>query len=111
VLDAIFLFRNPLTSCRPSFMEVSSDVPGPAIITDGLNLGAAFFSSEAMSGEDLNGDGDLLDLIVRYFRLYGVVGRTTTTSAASPRRAAGTPSLAGRRQRPPRIPGGDGPAR
>jgi hypothetical protein len=69
VLDDIILFRNPLNSCNPKNMEESSFVPGPAIITDLLNAGAAFFVSEAMAGEDLNEDGDLSDLIVRYFGL------------------------------------------
>ena len=69
MIDDIVLFRNPLNSCNPVDMEVSSLVPGPAIYTDGLDAGAAFFSSEAFADEDLNGDGDLLDVIVRWFEL------------------------------------------
>ena len=64
------LFRNPTNQCQPILMSglvSGASVIGPVIHTDGLN-GAMFIASEAADGEDLNGDNDALDFVVRYFR-------------------------------------------
>jgi len=66
-LNDVVLFRNPLTTCGPVPMATSSLVAGLAITTDGVSS-AAFLSSESQAGLDFNGDGDLGDLVVRYFR-------------------------------------------
>ncbi len=65
-LDDVVLMRNVTIACGPVFMATSSNVQGPVIVTDGL-FGAAFLSSEAMAGMDLNGDGDMTDLVVQHF--------------------------------------------
>lgn len=68
VANDFVLFRNPLTACTPVPMATSSNVDGPVIFTDGVR-GAAFLSSEAQAGLDFNGDGDQVDLVIRYFLL------------------------------------------
>jgi hypothetical protein len=65
-LDVV-LFRNPLTTCGPIPMATSTTLASPVLATDGVN-GAAFLSSESQAGLDFNGDGDLGDLVPRYFR-------------------------------------------
>jgi len=60
------LFRNPLTTCEPVAMAVSSAIVSPVITTDRLQ-GGAFLSSESKAGVDFNHDGDTTDLVVRYF--------------------------------------------
>ncbi len=64
----VILFRNPQTQCGTVAMGTSSVLPppNPAIITDG-DRGGVFISDEALAGVDLNGDGDLSDLVPRYF--------------------------------------------
>ncbi len=64
--DAI-LARNPLFTCAPTLMSTANSVDGLVIFTDGLQ-GGAFFASEVMDGKDINGDGMVGDLVVRYFR-------------------------------------------
>ncbi|HED66521.1 MAG TPA: hypothetical protein ENJ09_13325 [Planctomycetes bacterium] len=65
-LADIVLFTNPFGTCRPRFLTTASNLPGPAIHTDGLRA-AAVFVDESLDGEDYNGDGDALDLVVRSF--------------------------------------------
>ena len=48
-------------------MATASSVDGPVIVTDGV-AGAAFYSDEIQAGVDLNGDGMIDDIVVRYFR-------------------------------------------
>ncbi len=62
----VMLFRNPLTTCTPVSMGVSSPIAGEVIVTDGLGAGA-FLASESQAGVDYDGDGDTSDLVVRYF--------------------------------------------
>lgn len=62
----VVLFRNPLLACDPVPMATSSLVPGQVITTD-RQRGAAFLSSETQAGVDFNLDGDMTDLVVRYF--------------------------------------------
>ena len=65
--DAI-LFRNPQTQCATVAMATASLLAGdnPVIVTDGVN-GAVFLASEFAADLDFNGDGDLNDLVPRYF--------------------------------------------
>ncbi|MCZ6597220.1 MAG: hypothetical protein O7B99_06265, partial [Planctomycetota bacterium] len=63
------LFRNPLTLCSTTAMATSSGLIGPVIVTDERELGAAFFADEAAAGKDLNDDGDVFDVVARYFLL------------------------------------------
>jgi hypothetical protein len=65
-LNDVVLFRNPLLSCDPVPMATSSVVPSQVITTD-RDRGAAFLSSESQAGVDFNADGDMTDLVVRYF--------------------------------------------
>lgn len=62
----VVLFRNPLLACEPVPMATSSSLPSQVISTD-RDLGAAFLSSESQAGIDFNTDGDMTDLVVRYF--------------------------------------------
>jgi hypothetical protein len=66
-MNDVVLFRNPLTSCNPAPLGTASLVPGPVLITDRV-AGGAFFTDEAMAGVDLNADGDMGDVVLRYFR-------------------------------------------
>lgn len=60
------LMRNPVFSCGPFAMATASDVAGPVIVTD-ASRGGVFLSSEFDAGLDFNGDGDMSDLVPRYF--------------------------------------------
>ncbi len=65
-LDDVVLMRNSVNRCDPTFMSTSSVLPGSVVVTNGTR-GAAFFCDETLTSEDLNGDGDAMDLVVRYF--------------------------------------------
>jgi hypothetical protein len=67
-LGDVVLFRNPLTTCGPVAMATASTLPGPVIVTDRLRS-VAFYSSEQQAGIDFNADGDMTDIVVRWFRL------------------------------------------
>lgn len=69
----MILFRNPQAFCATVAMGTERIPPGggttPVIFTDGFNTGA-FLSSElpgSGAGIDFNGDGDMNDVVVRYF--------------------------------------------
>jgi len=64
--DAV-LMRNPIFSCEPRYMAVVSRELGPVVVVDDFLEGGAFISSEADAGIDWTGDGDMDDLVVRYF--------------------------------------------
>jgi hypothetical protein len=61
------LMRNPEKSCSPKAMATAHNLAEPIIVTDGVSA-AAFRSSEFAAQIDFNGDSDLLDIVVRYFR-------------------------------------------
>jgi hypothetical protein len=62
------LFRNPVASgCSAVPMSVATSLDEPVLYSDGVAL-CAFHCDEAQAGEDLNGDGDQLDFVLRYFR-------------------------------------------
>jgi hypothetical protein len=67
-LGDVVLFRNPLTTCGPVAMATASTLPGQVIVTDRLRS-VAFLSSEQQAGIDFNADGDMTDIVVRWFRL------------------------------------------
>lgn len=62
----LILMRNPLTTCGPVAMSISSPFARPVIDSDG-ERGAAFLAAEANAGTDFNDDGDTNDVVVRYF--------------------------------------------
>ncbi|MEM7308496.1 MAG: hypothetical protein AAF682_17575 [Planctomycetota bacterium] len=64
----VILMRNPQAQCSTVAMATASSLGGdnPVIVTDGAQ-GAVFISSEFQAGEDFNGDGDVNDLVPRYF--------------------------------------------
>ena len=65
----LVLLRTSVSAGTTAVMGALSNLAGaPAIETDGM-LGAAFFASEAMEGADLNNDGDMTDLVLRWFRI------------------------------------------
>jgi hypothetical protein len=49
-------------------MATASSIAGQVIVTDG-QFSAAFLSSELDAGIDFNADGDMTDIVVRWFRL------------------------------------------
>ncbi|TAJ12469.1 MAG: hypothetical protein EPO68_13680 [Planctomycetota bacterium] len=62
------LFRNAVASgCSASPMSIATSLDEPAVYSDGIGL-CAFHCDEAQAGEDLNGDGDELDFVLRYFK-------------------------------------------
>ena len=65
--DAI-LFRNPQTQCATVAMGTASSLGGvnPVIVTDAVK-GAVYLASEFQAGIDFNGDGDMNDLVPRWF--------------------------------------------
>jgi hypothetical protein len=63
-LDVVVM-RNPLTTCGPFAMDPSTTIDQPVIESDGT-FGGAYLTEEG-PGRDLNEDGDVTDLIVRYF--------------------------------------------
>lgn len=61
------LFRNPVASgCTAVPMSIASALDEPVLYSDGASL-CAFHCDEAQAGADLNGDGDQLDFVLRYF--------------------------------------------
>lgn len=54
---------------RRMILSVHNDLLGPAIVLDrqGSREGAAFVAEERFAGVDLNGDGDSLDFVIRWF--------------------------------------------
>jgi hypothetical protein len=64
------LMRTGLSTGQTAFMAVASNVARPVIEVDPFDAnpeGGAFITSEAAAGEDLNGDGDGGDFVVRWF--------------------------------------------
>jgi hypothetical protein len=65
----IVLFRSSTLSGFSVFVDDVTSDPGPAVHVDFANtVGAAYFVSETDAGVDLNGDGDLNDDVLRWFR-------------------------------------------
>jgi hypothetical protein len=63
------LFRTTVSNLQgSSFLGVLNDLPIPAVFNSGT-IGAAFVSNEAMAGTDFNNDGDMTDLVLRWFRI------------------------------------------
>ena len=67
-MSDVILFRNPQTICQTVAMATASSLPGTtcSVFTDNVN-GAVFLADEFMHGSDLNGDGDLFDIVPRFF--------------------------------------------
>ena len=63
VLDDVVLVRNPVLSCDPQILGVTTNAPGPAILTLLFSNSAAFLST----GVDFDGDGMATELVVRHF--------------------------------------------
>jgi hypothetical protein len=67
---SVILVRNPLLTCDTTLMATASSLPGsenPVVVTDGVN-GGVFIASEFEAQVDFNGDGDMNDLVPRWFR-------------------------------------------
>jgi hypothetical protein len=60
----------PQSGGRRQILGTVIDEPAAAVITDprGASIGAAFVADERMEDEDLNGDGDFRDFVIRWFR-------------------------------------------
>jgi hypothetical protein len=69
VLDDSVLVRHPLLSCDPVVMSVVDGGPDAPIVTDG-GRGAFLFTDESSVGSDLNADGVVGGLAVRFFRAF-----------------------------------------
>lgn len=69
--DDILLLRVSLTNGVFTNMGFLNTLTRPAIEAedDGVSAGASFLFDETIFGTDLNGDGDALDLVPRYFKL------------------------------------------
>ena len=62
------LFRTPVTVCSTTNMGTTANLVGePTIYDDGL-FGAVFFADEVAADADLNGDGTISGLALRFFR-------------------------------------------
>jgi hypothetical protein len=65
----VMLFRtDPATMQNTSVLSVLNDLPRPAVEAGGT-IGVAYIASEPMSGVDHNLDGDMADLVLRWFRI------------------------------------------
>jgi len=65
-MNDVVVFRNPVASCLPRVLATAHPQETDAVFTDDRR-GAAFYSSEFSAGEDLNGDGDANDTVLRHF--------------------------------------------
>lgn len=63
------LVRNPQLTCNTTIMATASSLPGqnPVVVTDGVT-GGVFIASEFQAQVDFNDDGDIDDLVPRWFR-------------------------------------------
>jgi hypothetical protein len=68
-LDDHHLFRSSLTACTVERMSSLAPAPAPVLVTDGVR-GALFYVDEALAQADLNGDGAIGGLAVRWFRNF-----------------------------------------
>ena len=69
VLDDSILFRSNLLACVPVEMAVIDGGDAPPIVTDS-SRGAFLYTDEATLGEDLNDDGFVGGLAVRFFTVF-----------------------------------------
>jgi hypothetical protein len=68
-LDDKVLFRSPIANATlAATMNVLNGLPVPSVFNSGNN-GAAYLCDEASIAQDLNGDGDTSDFVVRWFRI------------------------------------------
>jgi hypothetical protein len=69
LLTSQILVRNPQLTCNTTIMATASSLPGqnPVVVTDGLT-GGVFLASEFQALVDFNDDGDIDDLVPRWFR-------------------------------------------
>lgn len=66
--DSMLFRTNPDTMQNTNVLSVLNDLPRPAVESGGT-IGVAYIASEPMSGVDHNGDGDMADLVLRWFRI------------------------------------------
>jgi hypothetical protein len=67
--DDMVLFRTTTSSLQNSnYLGVLNSEPRPAMDVGGT-IGAAYLADESMAGIDFNEDGDLTDLVLRWFRI------------------------------------------
>jgi hypothetical protein len=66
--DSLLFRTNPQTMQNTNALSILNDLPRPAVESGGT-IGAAFVSNEAMAGVDFNLDGDMADLVLRWFRI------------------------------------------
>ena len=65
-MNDLVVLRNPVASCLPRILGTAHPEETDAVFTDDLR-GAAFYTSEFAANEDLNGDGDANDTVLRHF--------------------------------------------
>ncbi len=68
-LDDRLLLRSPLQGCQAAEMAQIRRSDAPPIVTDG-GRGAFLFTDEVEVGQDINGDGAIAGLALRYFRAF-----------------------------------------
>lgn len=66
--DSLLFRTDPDTMQNTNVLAVLNDLPRPAVESGGT-IGVAYVANEAMSGVDHNGDGDMADLVLRWFRI------------------------------------------
>lgn len=66
--DSMLFRTDPDTQQNTSVLAVLNDLSRPAVESGGT-IGVAYVASEPMSGVDHNQDGDMADLVLRWFRI------------------------------------------
>ena len=66
--DDVLLRSSLFNGSTVAMGTLNSVVAGSAITTDGVN-GAGFVADEAQAAQDFNGDGDMTDFVLRWFRI------------------------------------------